>query len=135
MHTLEVLEILRSFCIDLSLDCLLEDVSDHETLLFTEYRTEDLETDRKFDRVIILRGGESDRNHESRNTSERCRNREDIFEVECEWIISLLTDLPCDRRRCRRDDDIDQGKCLSKILTDQFSYTSRLSIIRIIETR
>ena len=33
----------------------LEDMSDHETLLFSEERTEDLESDRKFDRIIILR--------------------------------------------------------------------------------
>lgn len=110
-------------------------MSHHETLLFTEDRTEDLETDRKFDRIIILRGGKSDRNDETRDSRERSRDREDILEVESKWIISFFPDFPCDRRRCRCDDDINLSKCLSEILTDQFSNTRGFSIVGIIESR
>lgn len=135
MHTIKSLEILWLFPIDLSPQCLLEDMSDHETLLFSEDGSKDLESDGEFDTRIILRGCESDRDDESRDSCERGWNCEDVFEVESKWIVSFFPNLPGDRRSCRCDDDIDLSKSLRKILTDQFSYTRSLSIVGIIEPR
>ena len=107
---------------------------DHETFLFTEERSEDLEPDREFDTGIIWRSCESDRNCESWNPRERCRNREDILEIECEGIISFLSDLPGNRRCGRRDEDIYLRECFRKILSNELTHTRCFFVIRIIES-
>jgi hypothetical protein len=97
-------------------------MTDEETFLFTEDRTEDLESDWEVDTCIILGARISNWHNETRDTSERCRNSKYVFEIECEWIISFCSYLPCYSRCSRSDDDIYLFKCLSKIITDEFAY-------------
>jgi len=100
---------------------LLHHMTHHETLLFSEDWTEDLESNWEVDTCVILGAGVSNWHHESRNTSERCRDSKYIFEIECEWIIPFGSYLPCDSRCSGSDDDIYLFERFFEVITDELT--------------
>lgn len=106
----------------------------HETFLFAEDCSEDLKTDRKFEGWLIRRRSISRWDSESRESCETRWDREDILEIEFEWIIGFLSDLPGDTRCCWTDDDIDFLERISEVFSDKLSHITGSPIVRIIKS-
>ncbi len=109
-------------------------MSHHEACLFSKKRSEDLKSYWEFDAGIIARGCISDRDGKSWDSCEWSWNSEDIFEVECKWIIPFFTYLPCNSWCGRCHNDIDFFICFAEIIPDELTNWRGFLVIRIIES-
>ena len=101
---------------------LLKNVSYHETLLFSEYWTKDLDTNRELDTRIIFWCCKSSRYRNPWNSRKRCWNGKDILQVKRNWISSFSSEFPSNIwcRWCH--DNIYLSESISKILTNELPH-------------